>query len=241
MSCRCADRISRKHRKILIVSLGILFLCYPMLGALADHRTDQKPYGMISGIVLEVCMEEQAETYAVGELTDGSVLTQSFAVHTKKPISGIRLSGATYMRENQGILQIRLLDTDNQKLIQTWEKDVSFMSDNEYFTLWLDEKRELYGKKCAVEIRGKGGWTGNAVTLYACKKDLYADGCLQLNGKRQAGDLCFQILGVTDKKSFWSVKIWIRVYVSAALIVLLYILHEKYEDSERNSGNEENS
>lgn len=229
-------------RKIFGGILGTATFLYLLFAALMDNFTDRIPYGIISHIALDVRVEKQENIDTAGEMVDGSVLLQSFKLDTDKLVSSIKISGATYMRINQGNLRIRLFDAEKQNPVRMWVKDVSEMVDNEYLVLSMGERgRYLPGKEYVIEITAQGGWPGNAVTFYTSRKDIYAEGDLYINGKRQAGDLCFQILEAGDKKSFWSVKIWIRIYRSAALAVLLYVLYEKYGHRERDSGNEGNS
>ena len=126
-------------RKIFGGILGTATFLYLLFAALMDNFTDRIPYGIISHIALDVRVEKQENIDTAGEMVDGSVLLQSFKLDTDKLVSSIKISGATYMRINQGNLRIRLFDAEKQNPVRMWVKDVSEMVDNEYLVLSMGE------------------------------------------------------------------------------------------------------
>ncbi len=225
-----------EKKKILFILIGILVLLYPVLGFGRDYFLKKIPYGNVFGMTLNVSAQENEKP--MEEIIDGSVIRQSFIAGNNR-IHSIKLYGATYARINQGILKIRLIDAENGNQLEKWDVDVSALEDNQYFSLDMKNKQDLSGRKCVLEITSKGAFPGNAVTLYACQKNVYSDGEFSIDGKRQRGDLCFQIYEFLEKRSFVHVKIWLRIYVSAIAGCILYAVCQTGGKRIRKSGDEE--
>ncbi len=208
--------------KILWIFMGVFVLLYPVLGLGKDYYLNKIPYGDISSMTLNVRSQESAKP--IGEIIDGSVVRQSFAAG-KKRIRSIKLSGATYDRKNQGILAVSLIDADSKEPLENWDIDVSELEDNAYFELDIKNDYGISGKKYVLEITARGAFPGNAVTLYACPENAYPDGEFSMNGKRQKGDLCFQIFEA-EKRSYLHTKVWLRIYASVAAGSILYAVYK---------------
>lgn len=213
-----------KNRKVMFTIMGIIILLYPIFGIGKDYYFGKIPYGYITNTVLDVMSEEGI--VPIGEIIDGRRIRQHVIFDTHG-IKAIKLFGATYARQNQGMLTVNLLEVKSNDILESWNIDVSNMKDNAYFDLNIKNgSNDLFGKECLLEIFSKGAYIGNAVTLYACKNDVYPDGYLELDGKVQVEDICFQIDGITETRGYLHTKISLRLYIVILFEVTLYLVYK---------------
>lgn len=160
--------------------------------------------------------------YDVGEITEGTVVRQSFIAPTDRFYSAT-LRGATWGREdNTGELQVSLTDTNGNKLYQ-WSIDVAGMENDADITLYADYLVEVtQGDLYYLEIEDEGSPEGKAATFFAISEDWYPDGTLEVNGVQQSGDLCLSVQGATESKSYFGAKVTLRCMIAWILAWIYY-------------------
>lgn len=129
----------------------------------------------------------------VNEITSDVVLEQQIKVDGDLLLS-VNLVGATYARQNTGILRLEVCDTDGQTLL-TQDVDVSQMEDNAEFSVLLSEPVPVSNGRILLRITAPNAVPGNAVTLYygttlsasryEVEMPLAAQDCVIINGQTQ--------------------------------------------------------
>ncbi len=136
----------------------------------------------------------------IGEITSDVVLSQKIDLSGDRLI-GLTLYGATYERQNTGILRVELYSDD--KLIALSDVDVSGLADNALFYVPFNME-DISGVKTAeLRISAPEGVSGNAVTLYVgntyqaahnqIDAGLGVDDLLLINGVASDIALCMSI------------------------------------------------
>lgn len=197
-----------------------------------DYVTDRKPYGYYTKEMVKVEKKEEC-VENIGPITKDTKIEQTF-ISEFDTITGISLSVATYGRENDCKLYVRLIDQETDRVLESWEKDAVDFDDDS--SIKLESKNpmshfDMRGKRCRIEITSSSQSIEQAVTLYYATVDLYKNGKLILNGQPYGRDLIMTIWGYDGKDGYERVKIWLCVYLMIAVEALLYCLRRK-----RNAG-----
>lgn len=100
----------------------------------------------------------------VGEITSDMVLEQQLEIDGEY-ITAINLVGATYERQNTGILRLEICDLDENVLF-TQDVDISQIPNNAEFSVPLTQPVEVQNGRVLLKITAPESKTGNAVTLY---------------------------------------------------------------------------
>ena len=112
-----------------------------------DSVTDTlTPVGVINEITSDVVIEQQIEV-------DGDLLL------------AVNFVGATYARQNTGILRVEVCDLSGQ-VLQTRDIDMSRLQDNAEFSVVFPEPIPISGGRALLRITAPGAVSGNAITLY---------------------------------------------------------------------------
>ena len=191
----------------LILFLGLALAFYMVCGEQLHYREDQTDMLTPGGVL--------------GEITDDVVVTQAIRFQGDY-LKGITLYGATYGRQNTGMLHLEFYD--GETLLATRDVDVSGLEDNSPFAVSFVQA--LPRGVLQLRITAPNATYGNAVTLYygntrsAAKTEidavLGADELVQVNGEALDGGLCLQ---VSSRERLWfGTYYW---YFVAAGFVLL--------------------
>lgn len=157
----------------------------------------------------------------IGELTEGIVVKQTF-VMSGETLEGIQIKLATFGRNNECSVIAELKDKEADLLIQSWQLDGPDLMDNEIVTLELDEPLHRgVGNKLVLKIYSFNASEGNAVTLWRSSEDYYADGALFINGKKQEGDLWFQLDQRIIDRSPGITRIMLILYLAVGIIIII--------------------
>jgi len=132
----------------------------------------------------------------MGEVPVGEIVGEKTVVQTFKPklngLSAISVQLATYARENNGEVRMRLEDADGQKLAEQIV-DARMVLDNVYHDFLFDPIWNSEGKTYRFIIQADKSYPGNAITAWASKTDVYLDGDLTFGGTPTGGDLAMKI------------------------------------------------
>lgn len=100
----------------------------------------------------------------VNEITSDTVLEQQIPVDGDLLLA-VNFMGATYARQNTGILRIEVCDLAGQ-VLSVQDVDVSGLADNAEFSVTFPEPVAVSSGRAVLRITAPGATPGNAVTLY---------------------------------------------------------------------------
>lgn len=185
----------------------------------ARHQFDYRTCNFIT--------EKTDET--IGEIVDGKSFCQQFT-YNGDHIHTIQVMAGTYMRENNGMLHVALLDGRNHVLWQTSE-DLDKIKDNailEFFPdYYCNTSQQNDGKYC-LKVWSEGCSAGNAVTLYCGNYTYNAAGSLGTSyipgtdGIR-SDRLSLYINVIGDRKNVWFGYYWHMVCVVGVVLASFYL------------------
>lgn len=169
--------------------------------------------------------------YTCGEITQDMVIKQKINSSTDE-INGFQLYGATYGRNNNDNLIIKVLDSDNVVLSET-ELAVNNLADNSIWQIDLNNKVKIEkGKTYYLVISSENGVSGNSVTFYYGDSVSAARGevnvvtsneeMLSINGQAIEGQLCCAIVGTSY---FMTGPYYWYAVVFLGIMLVAYILH----------------
>lgn len=217
--------------KYLSRSLFIKFLLFYLLLCIVFFQTAGRQFDYKSCSLVTERTDD-----SVGEIVDGKTILQHFH-YEGDYIHAVQVMAGTYMRQNDGRLNIALLD-ENGKGIWQAEKELQEIEDNavlEFFPdCMLEQESDAYGLK----IWSEGCSEGNAVTLYCGGFSDQAAGSLAvLDGGFTASEyqngkgLFFCILG--EQKYPWHGHYWHAAAAAGVLLSLFYALQHRKERQNR--------
>lgn len=134
----------------------------------------------------------------LGEITDDSVITQSF-ISNKDNFSRIQIPFGTFNRQNEGILKFKLRDVERKIIIDQKEINIMDLSDGTYTNFDFERVNHAKGKKFEIIFTSQVLQNGKSVTLWKSIEDQYNLGKLTINGYNTIGDLKFNVLDVESK------------------------------------------
>lgn len=152
------------------------------------------------------------QTGAIEELNSDKVVKQKFTAK-EETVDTIDLLVATYGRENSGLIQLTISDSQG-KVVAEHKDDVSILEDNEIYK-WVIEPgiENAKGKEYELTIKTTCA-AGEAPTVYYSAD---ASGVFSVDGQDRSGSICFDYVG----RSFFmfGTYYWYFVIAGAALIV----------------------
>ena len=161
----------------------------------------------------------------IGEITKDQVVTQQISVSGDE-LRDLTFAGATYARQNTGILLFEVLD--GEQVIGSTSVDLSTLQDNSEFTVSFSPAISVSSAEATVRITAPESEPGNAVTLYMgntmsasrteVSVSIAEENCVFVNGSPLAGSLC---LSVHSREYLWFGQYY-WVFVAAPVLVLLF-------------------
>lgn len=169
--------------------------------------------------------------YTCGEVLKEQTLKQKLSVSTDE-INGFQLYGATYGRNNNDILNIKVLDSNNSILSQT-TLNTSNLPDNSIWEIDLEKDVEVKENETYyLEITSNNGVQGNAISLYygdsvsAVRGEVNVvtsdEDMLSINNKIVEGQLCYAVVGTSY---FMTGPYYWYVVGVLGIFLVVYVLH----------------
>lgn len=205
--------------------MAIWAACYWILAATVYLVAGQQFHYM------EVTSDALSATTTVGELVDGTTVTQRI-IAPAESLTGFDLMAGTYGRTNTGTLHA-VLTNEAGEVIAAKDIDIATLPESKYSTITLDSTVQVQsGKPLTLTLTTTGCAPGNAITIYCgdtivtgrfdvVQNILEADR-YTVNGTPSIGRLCIKVNGVrtlTFYRDYWFI-------VSGAFAVLaLLCLH----------------
>lgn len=245
-ACRAKDQNQLKalYRGRMLLAAGILLLGYPLFGFWIDGYLNRNPYGLVFHTQADTMAYEKAEQLAC---VPGQHIVRQYFDADGGYIEFIRIYLTDYVPENAGMLSVCLKDVPGQKVLKTWEIGLNSQAaaaeavkqeeagrellltdqpeQGRYITLDFEGLDcELLEQKYVLEISFNGN--GDKLPFYTTKEDVYPDGDLVIDGRRQEGDLCFQAVNSVQVRSFRRTKFWLRFYAAVVLDLILYAVYK---------------
>lgn len=163
-------------RYVVFFVVGILFL-YIYAGNLGK---------------VEVGIEQVSGNEILGEILQGTEIRQEFYSNGNN-LSGFSIKFATYMRKNEGHIQIGIREHRSSREIYSSKINLASLQDNAFYDFRHPPIKHSKNKMYYIYIKSFDGTVGNSFTLYKTRNDEYELGKLWLNGKNIDGDLNFKV------------------------------------------------
>lgn len=148
-------------------------------------------YGSNIGKVQPI-LDQSIGNHNVGEITDGTEITQSFYSPVNN-VSGISVKLGTYMRQNKGKLTIGIKSYDNNRIIYSTTVKAESIIDNNYFDYRFPPIKNSKDNKYNLFIYSEGSSNGDSITAYISNQNIYKHGNLYINGSELQGELVFKV------------------------------------------------
>ena len=145
-----SKRLKKGCAIALIAYIIFVILFYLIGGEQLHFRHEQSDMLTPSGVI--------------GEITSDKVLEQEIVVNGDY-LTSIKLMGATYARQNTGLLHVSVCDLSDMELAK-FDYDVSQMQDNAEFSITFQEPVKVSGGRVILRITAPQATQGNAITLY---------------------------------------------------------------------------
>ena len=202
--------------KNIIIIIVLIIILYPLWGMMKDELSGNTPYAYNECDLMERNLLEGIS--CIPEESFG-IVSQSF-IATDDIISGIQIKTITGGDVNRELeVSLKQVGEENDKtwvLKQTENKQV-----DEAVQILKCEPMECVneakGKTFVIEITGKEGKN----VLCKSNANYYSDGELEIDGNSQDTDLWFQV-EQKDIVYYRMAKFWVRVYIGALLLVVIY-------------------
>ena len=126
----------------------------------------------LSFITVEIPVHDEdkaIEQSVLGEITDGTVISQKFFVEQKK-IKGIKLRFATYEKDLTGNMSYTLSYAEGNTVLVDAMIDLSNLKDNQMYTIDFEKTINISQSQLNLVLKGVGTQTGNSATVYAYNK-----------------------------------------------------------------------
>jgi len=158
--------------------------------------------------------DNAAAQIPVGEITDSIVVEQEIPVSDS--IREISVLFATYARQNEGQILVRIEGMDSGKLYLTSILNAAEMHDNSFVLFELQEAASpKTDKKLLLSVESSSK-SGSAVTIWSSASDAVPGAKLEINGSERKGDLVYKTLVVEEIDPYWN---WLRI-VSLCGVIL---------------------
>lgn len=172
-----------------------------------------------------------AET-PIGEITADTIVTQQINVDGGQ-LTELTFIGATYARQNTGILQIEVL-ADGQPL-DTESIDIATMTDGGEISVTFDPILSIPSETAQIRITAPQSTAGNAVTLYSgtamstarAQVEVGIDeaNLVYINGAALEGALCVQ---VHSRENLWFGNYYWHFAAAGLFALLVYCIYLLY-------------
>lgn len=128
-----------------------------------------------------------------GELTKTRNFSQSFIIDKTASLKRIDLMLATFIRHNNGSIQVSLLGPETKVLAET-SLAMQDIQDNAWHSFFKNSNIILVKDiRYTIKLSTENAEPGNAITWWATAKDTYAHGEAIVDGKPTSGDFCFKL------------------------------------------------
>jgi hypothetical protein len=188
-----APELGRNYYFMARFLVGISFFLVPtLLSALLPYSIASKinPDAYIRYLKVGTDLES-GQLDAVGEIVPGFIVIQSLkAEHDKLHVIGILL--ATYARRNTSFVKISLLNDRDQE-IASQLVNTKKLEDNSFYNFSFPTVEDSADKTYKIEITSVDGRSGNAITAWMSKTNMYPEGALTVNNVQEPGDLMFRL------------------------------------------------
>ena len=144
-----------------------------------------------AGLIRESLTQDKADV-PLGELDKNREFGQTFHYNLNN-LSGVSFKLGTYMRKNEGPLQIGIRNLGSKRDIYQTSIQADSITDNEYFDFRFPPVKFSKGKDYYVYIKSLSSAKDKSITAYSSTVDSYPGGELFINGEPQAGDLAFKV------------------------------------------------
>jgi len=186
-------------------------------------------FKLIGGEQLKNIKTETGWTDSKGvlpEFTDGQTLQQPFMIEADI-IDSVEFMVATYARENQGYINLALIDVKTGVVLATQELDIKTLPDNTIYIWGLEQPVEgVKGRELSLQMESFGEQGESITFYYGTAED--GENKLILNGAPFSGRLYLVIHG--EKHSLFGMKYWLWVMLLGAFIIA-YMAWTDYQDS----------
>lgn len=149
------------------------------------------------------------------EISEESIIKQDF--NFNKNISGVNIYFATKQENNVGNINVKLLDINQNKLVEQWQVSASEIKNEEYHQFILkNATSNNLDSRYQIEITSDYKGNDNTPTVKLSSRDIYKNGNLFFNDENQNADICFSVS--TNKSEFIN-----YIYFTLAVILTIYI------------------
>lgn len=202
----------------------------------------------VARTVDDVYTEQPVASAVVGELQGAAIAGQTFTAEYNG-LSEIELYLATYARRNVGPLIFHLRAAPDATLdLVTITIDARDIIDNSYYTFDFPPIRASAGRRYYFFLEAPEATTGNAITIWGTKQDMYVGGEAVLNGleERRVRDLTFRLRYeltlsekisafldrlTANKPSLWGNR-WLYIWLGVTYLALLYAMLTRMAERE---------
>lgn len=160
------------------------------------------------------------------EFSEGQYLEQSFNADMDL-IEEIQLIFATYARENQGMVYLKLFDTESGSLLADTQVDVSELNDNQPFSWFMPSPVEVERNQSLQLYIETNCVPGESIALYY--SDLIENGKMLIcNGEAIKGQLSLSVSG--KNYSLFGMYYWGWMTL-AGVLIFGYLIWSDYQET----------
>ena len=167
-----------------------------------------------------------APTTPIGEITADVVVTQNIQVDGEY-LTGLTLIGATYARQNTGVLRIEILSEGS--VIETKEVDIASMTDGGEISITFNPILSVPSEVAQIRITAPESSAGNAITLYSgntmstartqVEVGINQDNLAYVNGTALDSALCVRVY---SRETLWFGDHYTYIVTVCLILLLLY-------------------
>jgi len=148
--------------------------------------------------ILEVDSRQDESNFAIGEIIQGTEIGQTFTCDNNN-LTRIDVMLATYKRKNHQDIIFRLkYSPDDAVAIHTEKFSAADVVDNAYRSFEFPLIPDSNGKMFYFSFESPQSSPGDAITVWANKKNHYKQGSVYINRKKSSGDLRFVTYFIED-------------------------------------------
>lgn len=173
----------------------------------------------------EISVAQKLPDNNLGELKGNSIVEQTF-ISQIDSFDKIEIMVGTYNRNNFGIINYKLEDEENNKIISTGKINASQLIDNKFNIFSTDKiqhaKNKLY--KITLETNMEGT---SAITFFCSSFDSYKDGTLFVNGEQKNNDIAFEVESTNvgqllTESQYKMISVILMIVFITSLIMVFY-------------------
>lgn len=154
------------------------------------------------------------------ELLTGDVVTQRF-IAKENNLREIGILAATYGRNSLSLLNIKIIDLTDNKVIFDNQCPSNGAEDNEYFKIMFDNQENSKGKEYEIIIKCLDGKSNESLSFWI-GKDLDNDFNLNINGTQKDNSLILKGVYLNENIKILNAISWILVLV-ISIIILIFL------------------